>query len=63
MVGATYAFVLVEGSDWLKSTPDDWELEVIMLDGTEQKIGHRKIDGSICKILKNGDGKFIAITK
>ena len=59
---ATYAFVL-SGSDWRKSVVDDWDLDVVELDGTEQVVGHRQLDGSICKILKTADGKFLAITK
>lgn len=62
MIGTTYAFVL-NGNDWRKSEVDDWELDVVQLDGTEKVVGHRQIDGSICKILQNSEGKFLAITK
>jgi hypothetical protein len=49
--------------DWRKSIADDWDLDVVELDGTEKVVGHRQIDGSICKILQNSSGKLIAITK
>lgn len=62
MTGATYAFVF-SGSDWRKSVGDDWDLDVIELDGTEKVVGHHKIDDSICKILQTNEGKLIALTK
>lgn len=63
MSGATYAFVFNGNIDWRKSMPDDWDLDVIELDGTEKIVGHRQIDGSICKILETSSGKLVAITK
>lgn len=63
MSDATYAFVFSGNKDWRKSVADDWELDVVELDGTEKVVGHRQIDGSICKILQSNSGKLIAITK
>lgn len=63
MSSATYAFVLVGSVDWRKSDADDWELDVVELNGKEKVVGHRQIDGSICKILQTSDDKFLAITK
>ena len=63
MKNATYAFVFTGDNDWRQSIPDDWELDVIELEGTEKVIGHRQIDGSICKILQSSDGRLFAITK
>lgn len=63
MSSATYAFVFSGKSDWRKSIADDWELDVVELDGTEKVVGHRQIDGSICKILETSEGNLIAITK
>ena len=60
---ATYAFVLNGSNDWRKSEVDQWDLDVVELDGTEKVLGHRQIDGSICKILQTSDGKFLAITR
>jgi hypothetical protein len=61
--GATYAFVLNGSEDWRNSTGDAWDFESIELDGNEKVVGHRKLDGSICKVLKMADGQLVAITK
>jgi hypothetical protein len=63
MSSVTYAFVFVGISNWKESVPDDWELDVVELEGNEKVVGHRQIDGSICKILQTSDGSLIAITK
>lgn len=63
MSSATYAFVFSGNNDWRKSSPDDWELSVVELEGNEKVVGHRQIDGAICKILQSSDGKLLAITK
>lgn len=63
MSSAAYAFVFRGNSDWKKSDADDWELDVVELDGSEKVVGHRQIDGSICKILQADDGTFLALTK
>lgn len=63
MNSATYAFVYNGSSDWRQSIADDWELDVVELDGTEKIMGHRQIDGSICKILQAANGKLIAVSK
>jgi hypothetical protein len=63
MNSATYAFVFSGKEDWRLSIADDWELEVVSLEGNEKIVGHRQIDGSICKILQTSDGKLIALTK
>lgn len=63
MSAAVYAFVFNGISDWKQSLPDDWDLDVVVLDGTEKILGHRQIDGSICKILQMADGTLVAITK
>lgn len=63
MSGATYAFVFNGSKDWRKSIADDWDLSVVELDGNEKVVGHRQIDGAICKILQSNSGKLIAITK
>lgn len=63
MTGTTYAFVFNGTDDWKIAAADDWEISLIDLDGTEKVIGHRKIDGSICKVIRTTDGKLVAITK
>lgn len=63
MSGATYAFVFNGSDDWRKSVADDWDLDVVEFDGTEKVIGHRQIDGSICKILQCSDGRLIAVSR
>ncbi len=57
------AFMFVGNSNWKLSTADDWELTPYLLVGDEQLLGHHKIDGAICKILKSSDGHVIAISK
>lgn len=63
MSNATYAFVLNSNDDWRHAAADDWDLDVVELEGNEKTVGHRQLDGSICKVLKTADGKFVAITK
>ncbi|CAB4196761.1 hypothetical protein UFOVP1290_281 [uncultured Caudovirales phage] len=63
MSTATYAFVLNGSHDWRNSEVDLWDLDVIDLEGNEKIVGHRQLDGSICKVLKTADGKLVAITK
>lgn len=63
MSNATYAFVFNGSEDWRKSIPDDWDLDVIELEGNEKILGHRQIDGSICKVLQTSDGKIFAVSK
>jgi hypothetical protein len=63
MSNATYAFVFNGSVDWRKSIADDWDLDVIELEGNEKVVGHRQIDGSICKVLQSSDGRIVAVTK
>ena len=62
MNSATYAFIF-SGSDWRKAVEDDWDIDVIELSGNEKVLGHRQIDGSICKVLQTSDGQISAISK
>ncbi len=62
-MSATYAFVFNGSGDWKLSTADDWDLDVVELEGDEKVVGHRQIDGSICKILKAPDGKVVALSR
>jgi len=61
MSSATYAFVFNGSNDWRKSVADDWDLDVVELEGTEKVLGHRKIDGAICKIVQTSNGNIVAI--
>ena len=63
MSSATYAFVFNGSNDWRKSVADDWDLDVVELDGNEKVLGHRQIDGSICKIIQTSNGRIVAISK
>lgn len=56
-------FVFNGKNNWKTSDPDEWDLSSVELDGTEKVLGHKKIDGAICKILKSGNNQIIAITK
>lgn len=56
-------FVLNGSSDWKKSFPDDWDLSTIEIVGDEKILGHKKIDGSIFKIMQTHNGKIFAVTK
>jgi len=56
-------FVLNGTSEWKKSTPDDWDLDVVEIDGSEKLLGHRPLDGSIVKVMQTSDGKIIALSK
>jgi len=62
-MSATYAFVFNGSGDWKMSTADDWDLDVVELEGNEKTLGHRQIDGSICKIIQAQNGKLIALSK
>ncbi len=61
-MNAVHAFIF-SGNDWKTSQPEDWEWDIVELDGTEKVLGHRPIDGSIFKIIQTSDGKLVAITK
>lgn len=63
MNSATYAFVFNGDDNWQLSGADDWDLRVVELKGDEKTLGHKKIDGSICKILQTSDGQLVAVTK
>lgn len=63
MSSATYAFVFNGSDDWRKSVADDWDLDVVELDGAEKVLGHRQIDGSICKVVQTSNGNIVAISK
>lgn len=63
MSSATYAFVFNGSDDWRLSSADDWDLDVVELEGNEKLVGHRKIDGSICKVMQASDGTVLALTK
>ena len=62
-MSATYAFVFNGSGDWKVSVADDWDLDVIELEGDEKVLGHRQIDGSICKVIQASDGKLVALTR
>lgn len=62
-MNSTYAFVLSTDTDWRLSSADDWSLDVISLEGNEKILGHKKIDGAICKVILINDGKIAAVTK
>lgn len=62
-MNAVQVLVLNGQVDWKVASEDLWDLDSIELDGSEKLVGHRKIDGSIYKILKTVDGKLIAIIK
>jgi hypothetical protein len=62
-VNATYAFVLVNDTDWRLSTVDDWDWSIIEIEGTEKTLGHHKIDGSVYKVVRTSDDQVVAITK
>jgi hypothetical protein len=63
MSNASVAFVLTGSNDWRQSEAEDWDLDCIELEGTEKVVGHKQIDGSICKIVRTADGKFVGLTK
>jgi hypothetical protein len=63
MSSATYAFVFNGSDDWRLSKADDWDLDVVELEGNEKLVGHKKIDGSICKVMEAADGTVLALTK
>lgn len=62
MSNATYAFILNGSSDWKSSTPEDWDWDIVELEGNEKVIGHHKIDGAVYKVLQVND-QVIAVTK
>lgn len=62
MSSATYAFILNGRDDWKQSVPEDWDWDIVELDGNEKVIGHHRIDGKTYKVLQASD-KVVAITK
>lgn len=63
MSSAIVAFVFNGEGDWKLAPASDWDLDTIEINGNEKVLGHRAIDGSICRIIKTADGKLIATTK
>ena len=63
MSGVAYAFVYKGSGEWKVSSPDEWDLDCVELEGNEKTLGHHKIDGAICKVLQATDGKLLAISK
>jgi hypothetical protein len=62
-MNAVKAFVFNGSGDWKISVADDWDFDVVELEGDEKTVGHHKIDGSICKVLQLPEGKLVAISK
>jgi hypothetical protein len=62
-VNAFYAFILNSELDWKISTPEDWDWDVVELEGTEKVMGHHRIDGSVYKVIQTSDGTTIAVAK
>lgn len=62
-MNAVKAFVFNGSGDWKISVADDWDFDVVELEGNEKTVGHRQIDGSICKVLQTPQGKLVAISK
>lgn len=62
MNSATYAFILSGCNDWKHSVPEDWEWDIVELEGNEKVIGHHRIDGMTYTVLQASD-KVVAITK
>lgn len=58
-----YAFVYNGAENWKVSSIDDWNFDNIELDGTEKIVGHKKFDGTICKVLQDDSGRIIAVVK
>ena len=56
-------FVLKSSDHWKTASVDDWELDIVEIYGDEKILGHRAIDGAICKVLQNKDNKIVALTK
>ena len=49
--------------NWKNSLPDNWNISTYELTGQEKVLGHKKIDGAICKIVQSDDNKIIALSK
>lgn len=60
---SSYALVFNGSEDWRKSMPDDWDFSFVELSGKEKVLGHKQIDGAICKVLQTVEGKILAISK
>lgn len=58
----SHVLILSSNDNWKIAYEDNWELDILELDGTEKLLGHRRIDGSIYKIL-NKDNKILATLK
>jgi len=62
MSTGTIVFVF-GGTNWKISDADEWTLSSCELSGKEKILGHKKIDGAICKILQLEDGQIVALSK
>jgi hypothetical protein len=54
-MNATFAFVLNAEQDWKLANEDAWDWNTIELDGSEEVLGHRKIEGAVFRIVKVED--------
>jgi len=62
-MNCVHAFVYKGNDNWKISPIEDWDFDLIELDGSEMTLGHRQLDGSICKIVQGPIGQIIAIIK
>ena len=62
-MNAIRGFVFNGSGDWRISIADDWDFDVVELEGDEKTVGHRQIEGSNCKVLQTLEGKLVAISK
>jgi len=62
-MNCVHAFVYNGDDNWKISPIDDWDFDIVELDGSEKTLGHRQLDGAICKIVEGSGGRVIAITK
>lgn len=61
------AFVLCNNDNniinWKLAEFEDWNMDSVEIEGNEKVLGHRKIDGAICKIILTKLGQVAAISK
>jgi len=62
-MNTAYAFIYAGNIDWKKSDVDDWNFDLVEINGDEKLLGHRNIDNNICKVVQSSDGKILGLLK
>jgi hypothetical protein len=55
-----YAYALTGESTWRTAEDDDWD--TVLINASGRQVGHRYIDGVLCKVYQCGGSRYYAVT-